>query len=150
MFAYAARLAKRNRLSIAVQAYHLKRTYPNGRATIQQNHTLIWIYETRPTPISRCYTLRIVYRLNFYPEIYVVWPSLRTLAGDRVIPHLYSQSKEQICLYRPGKGEWTSSLLIVDTIAPWVDLWLFYFEEWLLSNEWKGGGEHPPVRSSNN
>ncbi len=29
------------------------------------------------------------------------------------------------------------------TIVPWTALWLFYFEEWLESNEWKGGGEHP-------
>jgi hypothetical protein len=27
--------------------------------------------------------------------------------------------------------------------VPWTALWLFYFEEWLVSNEWKGGGEHP-------
>ena len=29
------------------------------------------------------------------------------------------------------------------TIVPWAILWLFYFEEWLSSNEWKGGGMHP-------
>ena len=29
------------------------------------------------------------------------------------------------------------------TIVPWAILWLFYFEEWLISNEWKGGGLHP-------
>jgi hypothetical protein len=26
---------------------------------------------------------------------------------------------------------------------PWAAIWLFYFEEWLASGEWKGGGEHP-------
>ena len=26
---------------------------------------------------------------------------------------------------------------------PWAALWLFYFEEWLGSDDWKGGGEHP-------
>jgi hypothetical protein len=29
------------------------------------------------------------------------------------------------------------------TIVPWTALWLFYFEEWLISNDWKGGGVHP-------
>jgi hypothetical protein len=34
---------------------------------------------------------------------------------------------------------------IDNTIVPWAILWLFYFEEWLWSDEWKGGGEHPVV-----
>ena len=29
------------------------------------------------------------------------------------------------------------------TIVPWTTLWLFYFEDWLSSDEWKGGGLHP-------
>ncbi len=33
---------------------------------------------------------------------------------------------------------------ISETIVPWVNLWLFFFEEWLISNDWKGGGVHPP------
>jgi hypothetical protein len=32
---------------------------------------------------------------------------------------------------------------IDQTIVPWAALWLFYFEEWLSSDQWKGGGEHP-------
>lgn len=26
---------------------------------------------------------------------------------------------------------------------PWTHLWLVYFEEWLSSDDWKGGGRHP-------
>jgi hypothetical protein len=44
----------------------------------------------------------------------------------------------------PKAGEWNSSRFISETIVPWTSLWLFYFEEWLLSDEWKGGGVHPP------
>ena len=32
---------------------------------------------------------------------------------------------------------------LVDTIVPWSILWLFYFEDWLETDEWKGGGMHP-------
>lgn len=32
---------------------------------------------------------------------------------------------------------------IDQTIVPWAVLWFFYFEEWLLSDDWKGGGMHP-------
>jgi hypothetical protein len=31
---------------------------------------------------------------------------------------------------------------IDQTIVPWTAVWLFYFEEWLTSDEWKGGGVH--------
>ncbi len=34
-------------------------------------------------------------------------------------------------------------MLISETIVGWAALWLFYFEEWLVSNVWAGGGEHP-------
>lgn len=29
------------------------------------------------------------------------------------------------------------------TVVPWTSLWLFYFEDWLDSGEWRGGGMHP-------
>jgi len=29
------------------------------------------------------------------------------------------------------------------TIIPWTHLWLIYFEEWIVSDGWKGGGKHP-------
>jgi hypothetical protein len=33
---------------------------------------------------------------------------------------------------------------IADTIVPWLILWLFYYEIWHVTGEWKGGGVHPP------
>lgn len=29
------------------------------------------------------------------------------------------------------------------TIVPWTALWLYYFEQWLVSGDWHGGGQHP-------
>ena len=69
--------------------------------------------------------------------------NLIELAGDRRLPHVYQQNPPLLCVYRPTKGEWTSRMRLDQTIVPWTSLWLFYFEEWLASNEWKGGGEHP-------
>lgn len=39
-------------------------------------------------------------------------------------------------------------MLISETIVPWASEWLFYFELWLVTKEWMGGGEHPSARSS--
>jgi hypothetical protein len=29
------------------------------------------------------------------------------------------------------------------TIVPWATKWLYYFEHWLATDDWQGGGEHP-------
>ena len=55
----------------------------------------------------------------------------------------YSETPVNLCLYLPGTGEWSPDRRLDQTIVPWAALWLFYFEEWLWSNEWKGGGVHP-------
>ena len=55
----------------------------------------------------------------------------------------YDQNPPRLCLYLPNTGEWTSAMRLDQTIVPWSILWLFYFEEWLVSNEWKGAGVHP-------
>ena len=105
---------------------------------------LTWEFEAIPTPLSRSYRVRIDYHEDDKPSAFVVSPDLTALAEGRSLPHVYSENPVRPCLYLPGKGEWSSRMLIANTIVPWVYLWFFYFEEWLLTNEWKGGGEHPP------
>jgi hypothetical protein len=46
-------------------------------------------------------------------------------------------------LYLPKTCEWQSWMRLDQTLVPWATLWLFYFEEWLVSGNWKGGGMHP-------
>lgn len=104
---------------------------------------LVWSYESQPTPLSRSYKVRINYHLDEKPEILVTEPNLIALAGDRRLPHVYQQDPPLLCLYRGKNGDWTPRMRIDETIVPWTALWLFYFEDWLATNEWKGGGEHP-------
>jgi hypothetical protein len=100
----------------------------------------------QPTPLSRQYGIRIAYQLDSLPRIVVDSPNLRELADGRRIPHVYEQDPARLCLYQPKRGEWTSRMLIDQTFVPWTALWLFYFEDWLTTNEWRGGGEHPPQK----
>ncbi|WP_254451359.1 hypothetical protein [Aliiroseovarius sp. xm-m-339-2] len=67
---------------------------------------------------------------------------MRLLAGERDLPHIY-HDPDRLCLYLPGTGQWDASKRLDLTIIPWTHLWLIYFEEWLASDEWKGGGKHP-------
>lgn len=34
-------------------------------------------------------------------------------------------------------------MLIADTYIPWAIEWLYYYEIWLVTGEWCGGGIHP-------
>ena len=95
------------------------------------------------TPLARTYRVRLDYELGNAPHVYVRDPDLIVLAGGRRLPHVYKQQPPQLCLYLPNTGEWLAHMRLVDTIVPWSILWLFYFEDWLETDEWKGGGMHP-------
>jgi hypothetical protein len=107
---------------------------------------LIWRYGACPTPMSRVYEMRIDYRQEDVPQVFVQGPDLVSLAGGRRLPHVYQQRPARLCLYLPRAREWAGWMRIDQTIVPWAALWLFYFEEWLDSDAWKGGGEHPRGR----
>lgn len=101
----------------------------------------------RPTSISREYRLRITYARNGAPMVFVLKPDLPELANNRSLPHVYSEQPTRLCLYLPGAQEWSDGQLIARTILPWAILWLYYFEHWLATDQWEGGGEHPLNKS---
>ena len=104
---------------------------------------LTWRYAATPSPLSREYGVRMEFAQGGVPETYVDTPDLQALAGDRTIPHLYGREPPKLCLYLPKTYEWQPQMRLDLTMVPWSVLWLFYFEEWLRSNDWKGGGMHP-------
>jgi len=107
------------------------------------NHKgLVWNYRVRPIPLSREYAIRIVYEKGDTPDVFVRDPDLAELAGGRDLPHVYKHPT-RLCLYLPGSGEWAGTMRIDLSFVPWTATWLYYFEEWLVSNDWKGGGKHP-------
>jgi hypothetical protein len=106
------------------------------------NTSLVWNYRTRPTLLSREYGVHIVFDKRETPDVFIRNPDLSALARERNIPHVYKYPT-RLCLYLPGSGEWKDTMRIDQTFVPWTATWLYYFEEWLESDEWKGGGEHP-------
>lgn len=108
---------------------------------------LTWNYRDRPTPLSREYSVQVVFRRGEPPSVFILAPDLSKLAGGRPLPHVYHDPL-RLCLVLPGTKEWSGTMRIDQTFVPWTTTWLFYFEEWLVSDEWKGGGEHPGTTSS--
>lgn len=82
------------------------------------------------------------------PEMYVLKPDLIALAGDALIPHIYPGKGPGIhlCLWHPKKREWSPQLRLAETYLAWTTQWLWYFEDWLATGIWNGGGDHPAAR----
>lgn len=141
---------RRNGGLTVAQQYLVLRRSPScaGHGNVRCGR-LVWEFNAQPTPLSRIYRVRIVYQQRQTPLVFVIVPDVRDLAGGRRIPHVYSQKPTRLCLYLPSTYEWSKEMTIADTIVPWAILWLFYFEEWLASDEWKGGGMHPKVSNDN-
>lgn len=105
--------------------------------------SLTWEFDASPSLLSRTYRAKLVYQEGGTPKVFVLAPDLHALAGGRPLPHVYEQNPPKLCLYLPGTHEWTAGLLLARTVVPWTSLWLRYFEDWLSSGEWRGGGVHP-------
>lgn len=97
----------------------------------------------QPTARSRRYKIEVKYSLNGKPEVRVLSPEIVKNFKGEEIPHVYPGKR--LCLYRPLYEEFHRSDFIADTIIPWTSLWLYYYEVWHLTGEWKGGGEHVSI-----
>jgi hypothetical protein len=113
-----------------------------GRGRVHRGE-LTWDLDVRPSPISRVYSLRIWFKQRDFPKVFVLKPDLNVLAEGRFLPHVYSSKPVQLCLHYPKSNEWSWKDSIAETIVPWAYLWLLYFEDWLITDEWQGGGKHP-------
>jgi hypothetical protein len=69
---------------------------------------------------------------------------------ERLLPHIYWNKQRpeypRLCLYDPKEMTWTSEQYIATTIIHWASQWLFFYEYWQLTGEFKGPGRHPDRR----
>jgi hypothetical protein len=99
----------------------------------------VWIVALQPTPLSVTYRVRIEYVLGDRPHVTVIDPQLERPRGEP-LPHVFPH--DELCLYfREFDGR---TDLIAKTIVPWASEWLYFYEVWLTTGEWHGGGVHPP------
>ena len=134
---------KTKRLSLAQQKAALCKAFTNSKCKII-NNKLIWESQVQPTHLSRKYNIELQYSINSLPRVYIYGDELKKL-NDPNFPHNYgvdvAKKKVEICLYR--YKEFTYSMLLSATVIPWAIEWLFYYEIWLSTGKWQGGGEHP-------
>ena len=125
------------------QMMTLRAAYPSASCELR-NGTLFWMGKIKPTPLSREYDVALIYSDSQVPKVWVLGDSLQKI-DDAGFPHKYDvdvkNNMVQICLYR--YREFTKDKFLANTIIPWTVEWLYFYENWLATGEWCGGGEHP-------
>lgn len=122
--------------------------WANSSLRFMSGRELQFRFEVAPSPLARLYRCLLLMRPIGLPEVFVTSPNLNDLAPGRQLPHVYSHDERgtQLCLWLPRAREWVPQMKMAETFLPWTAEWLDYFEEWLITDEWTGGGEHPAPR----
>jgi hypothetical protein len=125
-------------LTPAQQSYFLTRTFP-GFSVFTARNRLRCTGVLRPTPISDAYTVQLEYDPPARPRVCVLRPELRLAEGKTKLPHVFAEG--DLCLHL--RGEWRPDQKISEFIIPWISFWLYFYEVWLETGEWLGGGHEP-------
>ncbi|MFY4750305.1 hypothetical protein ACOTWV_11105 [Aliarcobacter butzleri] len=111
----------------------------------KKSSIISWVeFNIQPTPLSIEYKILIVYIQGYNPYAYILNPSLNELKKENMsIPHLYDHDRYRLCLHYPYTNDYNFDEEIGKQYVPWIKHWLYYFEEWIYSEKWKGGGVEP-------
>lgn len=121
-----------------LQGMALTGKYPDSQIVSVGPKNVSWEGYLRPTPFSESYLIRVEYTFKKRPNAFVLEPELT----PEKKPHIFEHDGS-LCLFRSKYREWDTTMLIADTIIPWTSLWLYFYEQWLVTRKWLGGGEHP-------
>lgn len=128
------------------RAYELRALrFPDAQVQLVQGRELRFRFAISPTAFSRHYQCLLVMTRTGFPEMFILSPNLLELSDGRTLPHIYRHDGggTKLCLWLPRKSEWSSHMRLLETYIAWTSEWLNYFEEWLVTDQWAGGGEHP-------
>jgi hypothetical protein len=117
------------------------------------------LWEGVLAPDKREHVVRISYRApaiielftlrDIQPRVQVIKPMLEQHPDyeEGPIPHVYWSERypkfPYLCLFSPSGAEWTPDDLLAHTTVFWAAEWLYFYEGWLLTKKWRGGGRHP-------
>lgn len=124
------------------QYFYILKKYDKVQLRINKNTIYIDV-SLQPTESSQVYLVRIVSnKWSPIVKVFVVNPNIsREIKKNGVtIPHTYNDGS--LCLYYPKNKEWRFEDFWADTLIPWTCLWLYFYEIWLITDEWLGGGVH--------
>lgn len=130
------------RRMVAKQLVAMRRRWPAFQLH-RRGRDLEWTGELQPFTWCRSHRVRVRYRpatsnRRGKVSVRVLHPKL-DVPEHRNTVHLYADNS--LCLFNPNRDEWNPAMLVADTIVPWVCEWIFFFESWLQTGSWLGGGD---------
>ena len=132
--------ARKKGFSASKQFEKLKQAFPHLKVLKQKGNHFEVVVKLRPTTASRVYDVKVCFNKYQGVSVYVVNEKLEVARNRKKLPHVYSHEEQKLCLYSWKKRQWTKEKLISSTIIPWASEWLEFYELWLISGQWLGGG----------
>lgn len=134
---------KHKNISLVIQSFLINQKYPESKCEIKKNQ-LIWQGKIKPTPLSREYNIKIICKENARPQVILYGNKIEGI-DRKDFPHHFKIDKDKqevyLCLHLPK--EFNYSYFVCDTIILWTQEWLYFYEVWLSTGEWRGGGHTP-------
>ena len=127
-------------LPLHVQLLGLNQLLPGSGGSVRKDR-LVWTGRIQPTVRSITYTVRITMHLGRRPDIIVLDPPLERRDGE-ALPHVFPGDK--LCVY--SGDQWDPSKPLSTTVLPWMAEWLYFYELWLPTGTWFGGGHEPAIK----
>jgi hypothetical protein len=110
----------------------MRARYPQFKATKSRNGDIVFTGKLQVKPELPVYTVKVVYRGNGSPYVFILDPLPVTGA-----PHIYSNTGS-LCLYHPKNLIWNETRLVAGDIMGWTAGWIYFYEYWLQTGEWIG------------
>ena len=130
--------------TIDEQIAAVRSDWPLFRARKVDRYSAVWAADLKPQFSS--FRIEIRYVIGDFPEVRVLSPELIRMPEnpDGPLPHVYGPlSDPTLCLFDPATDEWDGSMLVSRTTIPWSIDWFTFYEFWLMTGVWSGGGRHP-------
>ena len=136
--------------SISEQVDAMEHEWPTFRVgkINRKNQSAVWTGNLMPQFTS--YRVQVQYVVGNFPKVRVLAPPLERQPGNDEghLPHVYGPLDDPtLCLFDPVSEEWDFTMLISQTIIPWTIDWLTFYEFWVMTGVWSGGGRHPTQRN---
>lgn len=94
------------------------------------------------------YLIRLDYSVGRRPRVYMLEPeidmssSLEIHTFGKTYHGAYKRRLPELCLTYSKYKEWNETVLLTDSYIPWAIEWTEFYELWLLTGKWYGGGIH--------
>lgn len=134
-------------IPVAIQKYIMRDMFKKVIVKDYNGTELKMLLKIQPTESSKDYFVLLEYKsVQVTPKVYISVDQLDVEDLDS-IPHKYGlkelYGKKYVNLCLNFTNEWNPRMRISDTILPWICEWLYFYEVWLITGEWCGGGKHP-------